>query len=172
MLQILSTGILALLTYGYFSFALMFYPYDFFAEGLEIPHHIKFEKPLKFDDEKDRINMSQQDIILYDYFQPGIYKYDLFFNKIEKGKVYLKIFEITNNQILSERSIKKKSQIEVENKTDELRRFELKDEFTIFEGDWGQFYGARIEVWFQPADTSQPEKKIMTKNYIVQGWMR
>lgn len=171
-LQILSTGALAVITYGYFSFALMFYPYDFFAEGLKIPENIKFEKPLKFNDEKDRVNAHQQDIILYDYFQPGIYKYDLFLNKIEKGKVYLKIFEITKNQKLSERSIKNKSQIEVENKTEELKRFELKDDFIIYEGDWGQFYGSRIEVWFKPDDGKKSERKLITKNYIVQGWMR
>ncbi len=51
-LQILSTVILAVLTYGCFSFALMFYPYDFFAEGLKIPENIKFEKPLKLNNEK------------------------------------------------------------------------------------------------------------------------
>ncbi|WP_180563881.1 hypothetical protein [Chryseobacterium sp. JV274] len=171
-LQTLSTVILAVLTYGYFSFALMFYPYDFFAEELKIPDNIKFEKPLKLNDEKDRVNIHQQDFILYDYFQPGMYKYDLFLHKIEKGKVYLKIFEITKNNILSEKSIKEKSKIEVENNTDELKRFELKDNFTIYEGDWGQFYGSRIEVWFKPDAINKPERKLITKNYIVQGWMR
>lgn len=171
-MQILSTVILAVLTYGYFSFALMFYPYDFFAEGLKIPENIKFEKPLKLNNEKDRVNIHHQDFILYDCFQQGMYKYDLFLHKIEKGKVYLKIFEITSNQILSEKSIKRESQIEVENKTDEIKRFELKDEFTIFEGDWGQFYGGRIEVWFKPDNINKPERKLITKNYIIQGWMR
>jgi hypothetical protein len=42
----------------------------------------------------------------------------------------------------------------------------------ILEGDWGQFYGARIEVWFKPDDINKPERKLMIKNYIVQGWMR
>jgi hypothetical protein len=101
-----------------------------------------------------------------------MYKYDLFLHKIKKGKVYLKIFEITSNQILSEKSIKRESQIEVENKTDEIKRFELKDEFTIFEGDWEQFYGGRIEVWFKPDNINKPERKLITKNYIIQAWMR
>ncbi|MDQ1856181.1 hypothetical protein [Chryseobacterium sp. WLY505] len=169
-LQIVSTGALAAVTFSYFTFALTFYPYDFFAEGLKIPENIKFEKPLKLNDEKDKISTYQKDFILYDYFQPGMYKYDLFLHKIEKGKVYLKIFEITKNQILSEGNIKKNSQIEVENKTGELKRFELKDHFTIYEGDWGQFYGGRIEVWFKP--DNKPERKLITKNYIIQGWMR
>ncbi|MDR6487025.1 hypothetical protein J2799_001510 [Chryseobacterium vietnamense] len=171
-LQIVSTGLLTVATFGSFTFALTFYPYDFFAEELKIPKNIKFEKPLKLDDEKDRVYSHQQDVILYDYFQPGLYKYDLFLHKIEKGRIYLKIFEITKNQILSEKSIKAKSQIEVENKTDELKRFELKDNFTIYEGDWGQFYGSRIEVWFKPDDVNKSERKLITKNYIVQGWMR
>ena len=108
--------------------------------------------------------LKYKDFILYDYFQSGIYKYDLFLNKIEKGKVYLKIFEITKNQKLSERSIKEESQIEVENKTDEIKRFELKDEFTIFEGDWGQFYGGRIEVWFKPDNINKPERNGLQKH--------
>ncbi|PWN71771.1 hypothetical protein C1631_003865 [Chryseobacterium phosphatilyticum] len=72
----------------------MFYPYDFFAEGLEIPKNIKFEKPLKLIDDRGRASSDKQDFVLYDYLQPGMYKYDLFLNKIEKGKVYLKIFEV------------------------------------------------------------------------------
>jgi hypothetical protein len=166
--------ILAIIIFGFFSFFLMFYPNDFFANNLEIPKNIKFEKPLEIIYEKDKpkINVTKEDVILYDYFQPGIYKYDIFLNGIEKGSVYLKIFEITNNELLSEKEIKEKGQIEVENHTDKLKRFELKGDFKIYEGDWGDFYGSRIEVWFKPQNINKPERKLLTKNYIVQGWMR
>jgi len=152
----------------------MYYPNDFFASSLEIPENIKFEKPLEilYEEDKPKINVSKEDVVLYDYFQPGIYKYDIFLNKIEKGIVYLKIYEITNNELLSEEEIKRKSQIKVENKTDILKKFELTGQFTIYEGDWGDFYGSRIEVWFKPHNINQPERKLLTKNYIVQGWMR
>lgn len=166
--------ILGIVVFGFFSFFLMFYPNDFYANNLEIPKNIKFEKPLEiiYENDKPEIIVTKEDVILYDYFQPGIYKYDIFLRRIEKGNVYLKIFEITNNELLSEKEIKEKSQIEVGNQTDELKRFELQGDFKIYEGDWGDFYGSRVEVWFKPDDINKPERKLVTKNYVVQGWMR
>ena len=43
-------------------------------------------------------------------------------------------------------------------------------EFTIFEGDWGDCYAARIEVWFK--DKQGHKRKLSEKVYSVQGWMR
>ena len=43
-------------------------------------------------------------------------------------------------------------------------------EFTIFEGDWGDCYAARIEVWFK--DKQGHKRKLSEKVYGVQGWMR
>ena len=42
--------------------------------------------------------------------------------------------------------------------------------FTISEGDWGEYYAARIEVWFK--DSNGKERKLMEKVYAVEGWMR
>ncbi|WP_262887711.1 hypothetical protein [Chryseobacterium potabilaquae] len=42
--------------------------------------------------------------------------------------------------------------------------------FTIEEGDWGDYYGSKVEVWFQPEDPAKPERKLLTKNYIIQGF--
>ncbi|MCJ7932160.1 MAG: hypothetical protein MUW56_00595 [Chryseobacterium sp.] len=53
-----------------------------------------------------------------------------------------------------------------------MKRFELKDSFAVYEGDWGEFYGSRIEVWFIPDDVNKPERKIITKNAIIQEWIR
>lgn len=44
-------------------------------------------------------------------------------------------------------------------------------EFTIYEGDWGDYYAARIEVWHKDAQTGM-ERKLMEKVYRVEGWMR
>ena len=46
-----------------------------------------------------------------------------------------------------------------------------KQQFTIYEGDWGDYYAARIEVWHQDANTGE-ETKLMEKTYRVDGWMR
>ena len=44
-------------------------------------------------------------------------------------------------------------------------------EFTIYEGDWEDYYAARIEVWHKDAST-QKETKLLEKVYRVDGWMR
>ena len=104
--------------------------------------------------------------------QGGIYTYEVYLNKIEKGIVYLKIYEITKNEILSKNGIERESQIVVENLSNEIKKLKLKDDFTVFEGNWGQFYGSRIEVWFRPENKNEKERKLFSKNYIIQGWER
>ena len=46
-----------------------------------------------------------------------------------------------------------------------------KQRFTIYEGDWFDYYAARIEVWFKDTKTGD-EKKLLEKVYRVEGWMR
>ncbi|WP_262483830.1 hypothetical protein [Chryseobacterium sp. Leaf201] len=36
--------------------------------------------------------------------------------------------------------------------TDELKEFGLSREFTVEEGEWGNYYGSKKKVWFQPDD--------------------
>ena len=43
--------------------------------------------------------------------------------------------------------------------------------FTIYEGDWGKPYAARIEVWFRP-DSGRTERKLMERVCKIEGWMR
>jgi len=175
-IQTILTLIIAVIYAGYFSFFLMFYPYDFFAENLKIPDNIKFEKPINLNDNINSqpkiLEITYPTFLLYDGFQPGIYEYEIFLNKIEKGTVYLKVYEITKNEILSEDAIKENSKINVYNPSNELRKFKLKEDFTVYEGDWNQFYGSRIEVWFQPENNSEKPRKLFSKNYIIQGWQR
>ncbi len=41
--------------------------------------------------------------------------------------------------------------------------------FTIQEGDPGQFYGARFEVWFQPDDRNNLERKLFDQPFKIEG---
>jgi hypothetical protein len=43
--------------------------------------------------------------------------------------------------------------------------------FTIYEGDWGKPYAARFEVWFFP-DNGGKERKLIEKNFKIEGWQR
>lgn len=145
-------------------------PYKTYT-GINNPKNARFAMPLKISvgGEKDLIEVNGQDILLYDNLRPGTYKYDVFLNKIEKGKVYLKIFDFNTNRILSAAEVKKKSQIDVFNSTNELKEFNLDDDFIVEEGDWGNYYGSKVEVWFKPEDDTKPERRILSKNYVIQG---
>lgn len=154
---------------------------DTFAVNLTIPKNIKIDNPINMDFD-DNFNSKRPDSItnkiventefqLYNSFQPGLYEFDFWTGKIESGTIYLKAFEITQNKQLSSKEIIQQSSIKVFNPSDSIKKFSSKDDFTIYEGDWGQPYAARFEVWFKP-DNSKPERKLFSKNYKIEGWMR
>ena len=108
---------------------------------------------------------------MYNSFQPGLYEYDIWINSKERGIAYLKAYEITKNIELSSDRLKKRSSIRIEKTNDSIVRFGTKDIFTIYEGDWGKPYAARFELWFKP-DNGGAERKIIEKNYKIEGWQR
>ena len=95
------------------------------------------------------------------------YNYYTNYQPKELGSFFIKAFEITSNDRLSEERMTNRSQILVEN----LNRQVYSGEFTIYEGSWGDKYGARIELWYKPANGNS-EYKITQKNYIIEGWQR
>lgn len=151
---------------------------DRFADDLIIPDNILIENPIDFSDTNStrlyndlKNQKSQIDFFLYYSFQPGIYKYDLWVSSIEKGNVYLKAFEVTKNYQLSEIRLKEKTTISIFNPTDSLMKYGIKEDFIIYEGDFGKPYAARFEIWFNP-DNEGKERKLIEKNYKIEGWMR
>ena len=118
-------------------------------------------------DENIRKN-SQPDIILYNGFQGGIYHADIWCNPGEPGLLYLKAFEITQGTPLSEDRM---PNAKAGYSGDPNEMFLREMGFTIYEGNWGQYYGARFEVWFKP-DSGQPDRKLFEKNFKIEGWQR
>lgn len=168
------------LTFGilfFFSFFLMYYPNDFFADNLKIPNDIEFQKPIELDtyinpkakDSLVKADNSNLSFELANFFQPGIYEYYFWYNPTELGFIYLKAIEITQNQELSVERLRNNSVIEITELNNKVNLYTK--EFTIYEGDWGKPYGSRIELWFKPKE-GKSEFKLTEKNYIIEGWMR
>ncbi|MBR6464156.1 MAG: hypothetical protein IKS81_02560 [Verrucomicrobia bacterium] len=111
---------------------------------------------------------AQPDIILYNDFQGGIYNADIWCNPGEPGLLYLKAFEITQGTPLSEDRM---PNAKAGYSGDPNEMFLREMGFTIYEGNWGQYYGARFEVWFKP-DSGQPDRKLLEKNFKIEGWER
>ncbi|MDR2146336.1 MAG: hypothetical protein LBE91_07755 [Tannerella sp.] len=179
---ILTFLLLAGTVFVFYSFHLIFSVYlspgpygdgtDRWADNLVVPENIPIENPVerRTDSASDR-QTTGTDFQLYNSSQPGIYEYDFWTGKIERGTVYLKAFEITREYALSTKRLPQSSSIKVYNPTDSIKKFGTTSSFTIYEGDWGKPYAARFEVWFKP-DNGGQERKLLTKNYKIEGWQR
>lgn len=124
----------------------------------------------------------ERGIVVVDYGQPGQYRYMANVPAIpERGKIYLKLYEATTNLPLSE-YIKYNTTIEVEAsdtaiiyamKSDGKHSMETKNTqyFTVQEGSWGDYYAARVELWYQP-ESSGEEQLLHSVIYQIEGWSR
>ncbi|ALM50588.1 hypothetical protein AMR72_17900 [Flavobacterium psychrophilum] len=166
-LQLISTVLVLFIGVSFLSIYIMFYPYDYYANNLEIPKDITIEVPK---DSLSDVFINPIDFKLYNRFQPGIYTYDICINSPAKGTVFLKAFEVTHEDPLSVEELKLRSAITV-NLSDSIAHYRLKDDFTIYEGDWGKPYAARFEMWYKNEKTGK-EKKLTQKIYKIEGWMR
>jgi hypothetical protein len=84
--------------------------------------------------------------------------------------VFLRCYEVTENIELSASRLYEASKVEVK----DHNSFGLiadRQMFTIYEGDWGDYYAARIEVWYKNSATGK-ETKLLEEVYRVEGWMR
>lgn len=123
----------------------------------------------------------ERGIVVVDYGQPGQYRYMANVPAIpEKGKIYLKLYEATTNLPLSEHDVKTSTTLLVEpsdtsriyKMTDkEPNRWNATDEFTIHEGSWGDYYAARVELWYQP-ESGGEEQLLHSVIYQIEGWSR
>jgi hypothetical protein len=168
-LQVLTTTFLIFAGLVFFALFRMFTPFDHYADNLKIPHNLKLEIPKKYRDSDSQFKEST-DFNLYNSFQPGIYTYDVSINKTGKGKVFLKAFELTQNDPLSVENLKLDSAIPIK-ANDTITYYRLKGDFTIHEGDWERPYAARFELWFRDDETGK-ETKLAQKFYKIEGWMR
>ena len=159
--QILISGFL----FVFVSIIFTFSPPDYYGANKEIPKGIEIYDPIETEPtEKD---FEKFDLVLASSFQPGIYNYFTDYKPTEIGNFYIKAFEVTSDDHLSAKRIKIKSKVDVKSLESKL----YSGEFTIYEGSWGDKYGARIELWFEPAN-GKKDYKITERNYIVEGWMR
>lgn len=86
------------------------------------------------------------------------------------GTVFLRCFEAGKNEPLSADELGEWSKVS-HPATAYFSKIVDKKEFTIFEGDWGEYYAVRVEVWHRDSATRK-EQKLTEKYYRLEGWMR
>lgn len=107
---------------------------------------------------------------LYNGMQGGMYIMDILCNPGEPGTLYIRANEITTGTKLSEKRILNRA-VRIFGNEQPNELFPCKIDFTIYEGNWEQYYGAHIEVWFKP-DSGGQDRKLFEDDYKVEGWMR
>jgi hypothetical protein len=122
----------------------------------------------------------ERGIVLQENGLYGEYRYIAYVPAVpENGHIYLKLYEATTDLPLSE-YIKTHTTLPVE-ASDTARIYMMKDEdpdtwspsdrFLIQEGEWGDYYAARVELWYKP-ESSDEEKLLHSVIYKVEGWSR
>lgn len=151
-------------------FLIMFYPQnDEFGKKHPIPEGMDYSIPHDTGTQADSLDRDSYLQIHNDY-QGGIYMYDFYYGALPAGEVYLKCYEATENIPLSTDRIREESKVTIES-TYSFTQVVNRQRFIIYEGDWGDYYAARIEVWHKDAHTGK-ETKLCEKTYRVEGWMR
>ena len=146
---------------------------DGFGKDHPIPDGLKCNIPLVEDScstaPVDSLD-SNTYLVIWNDIQGGMYKYDFYHGPLPAGEIFLRCFEVTENIPLSEDRLEESSRVEIDSTTS-FSKLVNKQEFTIYEGDWEDYYAARVEVWHRNAATKQ-ERKLLEKVYRIEGWMR
>lgn len=164
-------GFVMFLAMGFIGIALQSAPTSFAADH-PIPAGLAYSMPLsEREDMEAAVNPLDSTTFLQvrNASQGGIYEYSFFYPSLPEGTIWLQCYEVTENLPLSKRSIKKKSRQEVGG-TNHFSQLVKDKEFTVFEGDWGDCFAVRVEVWHK--DRKGRKRKLLEKIYGMEGWMR
>ncbi|MFO7839333.1 MAG: hypothetical protein R6X08_07535 [Desulfosalsimonadaceae bacterium] len=119
----------------------------------------------------DSIRKGEPSFEIRNASQPGVYDSMIWVNPGEPGTVYLKAFEVTRGTPLSVDRLQEKSNERIGWSGDPEELFFSNTQFTIYEGEPGKPYAARLEVWFVP-DSGGTERKLLEKVFKIEGWQR
>lgn len=143
-------------------------------EGLELNEPIEdpslFGIPNEKASEVPVIDSTDKDSYLQLTGEKGQYWYDFHYSALPEGTVFLKCYEVGKNEPLSMDRLPQKSSC-AHPATSYFSKIVDKKDFTLYEGDFGEYYAVRVEVWHREKATNK-ERKLLEKLYRMEGWER
>ena len=141
--------------------------------NIEIPKKFEFDKPIEFlsnnqVDSLESINLNEEKILVIGDGYSG-YDFYIWHKPVEKGELYIKAFELTQNVELSKTTLRDKTEIEI-TELGENHNLYVRNSL-IYEGTFSNYYPVRFELWFK-SKNQETEKKLTEKNYLIDGWDR
>lgn len=143
---------------------------DGFARHHPIPEGMELNIPLGDGEATIDSNNVDSFLQIWNGDQGGIYEYDFYYPQLSAGTIFLRCFEAGKNEPLSEDRLLRSSSVG-NTAVVEFSKVVKKQKFTIYEGDWEEYYAVRVEVWHRDS-ISCKETKLMEKIYRMEGWMR
>jgi hypothetical protein len=171
---LISIGILVLLAIGLFFGSIWYYSWqDSKFYNIEIPQSEKYQKPTEYlnSSQIDSLKALTVDSEKIEIIGTGYGGYDFYMwhKPTEKGKIYIKAFEMTKNRRLSEWKLTNRTMNTI---TELSRNYKVFTGSTVIdEGTFDKYYPVRFELWFKPSDNGT-EKKLTEKSYLIDGWDR
>jgi len=135
---------------------------DYYGANKKIPENIKIYDPYNFSPKSVKYLNSNSGLRISGY--GGSYSFYIKYSFKEKGNFYLKAYEITSNERLSEKKLNKRLY-----SVNTLEEKLYKGYFKIYEGSQNHQYACRIELWFKPLD-DKDEYKVTEQNFKITGW--
>ena len=151
--------------------------YDYYQESkfynVHIPDNLNFDKPVEYFSKKQldsikSIKVNKEKIIVTGYGYGG-YNFYMWHKPTEKGEIYIKAFELTQNVQLSEWKLSNRTRNLISELSNEYKLYE--GNTVIDEGTFEKYYPTRFELWFKSQQTGF-ERKLTDKSYVIDGWDR
>jgi len=141
--------------------------------NIEISDNLNFEKPIEFltnrqIDSLTKIKVNDEKIVVIGDGYNG-YDFYMWHKPTEKGKLYIKAFELTKNIQLSELELNTRTENEISKLGENYKLYTGNS--LIYEGTFAHYYPVRFELWFKPKNKGI-EKKLTEKKYVIDGWDR
>lgn len=170
----ISLGLLVLVAIGLFFGSIWYYSWqDSKFYDIEIPEGENYQKPTEYLNNKqlDSLKNLAVDSERIEIIGTGYDGYDFYMwhKPTEMGEIYIKAFELTKNQRLSEWKLTNRTKNLISELSDDYKLFTGRT--VIDEGTFEKYYPARFELWFK-SEKDGAEKKLTEKSYLIDGWDR
>ncbi len=143
------------------------------VNNIEIPEYLNLKRTIEYLNQNQidsikRIDVQKEKLEIFGNGYSG-YDFYIWHKPTEKGEIFIKAFEITKNQRLSKEKIYNKTKTEITTIDTNFHFYQVNS--LIYEGSLGKFYPARFELWFKSKNIGI-EKKLIEKEYLIDGWDR
>ncbi len=136
------------------------------------PSNFDFQKPVEYLEYRQRDSLNKLNVTepKIEIIGTGYTVYDFYMwhQPREEGELYIKAFELTNNQQISKTKLDQRTKNIVDTISETFLLY--KGRTTIDEGTFEKFYPVRFELWFNPENGN--EIKLTEKKYLIDGWDR